>query len=588
MAMKTLLKHTKNLKLLYIEDEKCVRDESLALLENFFKYITVCKDGQEGLDIYKASIYQQNFVYDIVLTDILMPSLSGIDLIKEILKLNPKQHICVISAQDESSNLVKLINLGVNNFLLKPLKETHFIQTFSRISKQIKHEQQALRYENSIINANLFLEQEIQKRTQQLKDQLLIDQLTGLQNRMALKTQMEKNSYTMLALIDINRLLFINDLYGTNIGNQVIQGFANLLKKMADEENYMIYRTSGDEFVICSSDETKTRFKHFIQKLSKKVVNLPLYIQDIEDEIYIDATIGVSYELSHLASLGVFYNSNLLLTQADIALKNAKENKKQLVTYDETMNTLQKMQNIMEWKQKIKNAYEYNNIVAVYQPIVNANGEIIKYETLMRLREDTKLISPYFFLETAILTNEYPKLSRAIIEQALKKLIDTNHTISINLTYSDFKDPYLFKLLIQTLKNHDIGNRLIFEIVESEDIKDYKLFEKFVKKFKKYGVRIAIDDFGSGFSNFENIIKTAPEYIKIDGSLVKDIDKNKNALTIVKAIVQIAHELDIKVIAEFVHSKDVLEILKTLKVDEYQGFYFYEPALTFVQQESTV
>lgn len=171
-----------------------------------------------------------------------------------------------------------------------------------------------------------------------------------------------------------------------------------------------------------------------------------------------------------------------------------------------------------------------------------------------------------------------------VISQTIDKLIQTNHTISINLTFTDTQDPKIISLLEESLKKHRIGDRLIFELVESEDIKDYGLLEDFIQRFKPYGVKIAIDDFGSGFSNFSNIIRMDADYIKIDGSLVKDIDHDKNSLAIVKAIVQFAHTLGIKIIAEYVHSKEVIEVLKSLDIDEYQGFYFYEPALDFQEE----
>ena len=250
------------------------------------------------------------------------------------------------------------------------------------------------------------------------------------------------------------------------------------------------------------------------------------------------------------------------------------------------------MKNTLNWKRKIQYALKIDNIVPVYQPIVNSKGKVIKYEALMRLREiengEEKLITPYFFLDIAIATKQYAKLSHRVIKKALGKLKEDSCTISINLTYSDFIDPDIIKLLTDTLEAHDIGDRLIFEIVESEDIKDYKLLQRFIRKFRKHGVKIAIDDFGSGFSSFGNIIQTRPDYLKIDGSLIKNIHRDRHAQIMVKAIMNVAHELEVKVIAEYVHSKEVLEKLKEYEIDEYQGFYFYEPSTALVHEEDMV
>ncbi len=592
MLYQELYQYTKNLRLLYVEDEKSVRDESAELLSHFFKSVTICEDGLEALAYYKSVYYEKNLKFDIVLTDILMPRLNGIDLIKEILTINPKQPICVVSAQDDVSNLIEIINLGINNFILKPLQQKQFVEIFYKMVRALHHEKEAELYRNKMRYTKLMLEDEVEKRTRALKRQLYTDQLTGLQNRLALNRAIEQNRYTMLALVDIDRLQFVNDLYGTEIGNEVIMRFANILTKEIASSGYSLYRTSGDEFAICAASGTGADFRDFIKKLSSKLLEIPLYIEMLDEEIDIDATIGLSSELALLQLSGMIYNSHLLLMQADIALKYAKENKKPFVVYKESMNTLQRMQNIIEWKQRIKSAFETDNIIPVFQPIVDRQGAIVKYEALMRIREysdgESSLVTPYHFLDIAIMTKQYAKLSQKIIVQVLDLLINTNHTISINLTYSDLKNQNLYRVLIDALKKYPIGERLIFEIVESEDIKDYKIVQKFILRFKKYGVRIAIDDFGSGFSNFENIIKTMPDYIKIDGSLVRRIDRDKNSFAIVKAIVQIAHELNIKVIAEYVHSKEVFDLLKELGVDEFQGFFFYEPSLAFVTETNMV
>lgn len=580
MNFKRLFPYTKYLHLLYVEDDREIVEQSLELFKMFFATVTVCEDGQKGLEAYEYSMHAENRSFDIVITDLNMPNLNGLGMIEQILNFNPIQRILVVSAQDESDMLLKLINLGINNFLLKPMQEKQLLEALYKISYNIHNEKISLRYNKEMSASNEYLELEVKKRTKALKDQLYTDHLTGLKNRTALSRDIEKNQYNILAIVDIDRLQFINDLYGSDIGNEIIKQFANILEVYTKQSNYELYRTSGDEFSICSCEKNSFNFENFIKKLSDFVIHLPLFIEKLGEEVYIDATIGVSLEKEHL------------LTQADIALEFAKTNQKPLIIYYESLNTLEKMKNTLNWKRKIQYALENDNIVPVYQPIVNSKGKVIKYEALMRLREiengEEKLITPYFFLDIAIATKQYAKLSHRVIKKALGKLKEDSCTISINLTYSDFIDPDIIKLLTDTLEAHDIGDRLIFEIVESEDIKDYKLLQRFIRKFRKHGVKIAIDDFGSGFSSFGNIIQTRPDYLKIDGSLIKNIHRDRHAQIMVKAIMNVAHELEVKVIAEYVHSKEVLEKLKEYEIDEYQGFYFYEPSTALVHEEDMV
>jgi EAL domain-containing protein (putative c-di-GMP-specific phosphodiesterase class I) len=257
-----------------------------------------------------------------------------------------------------------------------------------------------------------------------------------------------------------------------------------------------------------------------------------------------------------------------------------KAKKKHFAMYSSAIDKRKEDQDSLVWKDKIKSAIEEHCIVPVYQPIVNRLGEAVKYETLMRLREKEsgKLISPFFFLDVAIKTRLYSVLSTATIFEALRLLDTSGHTLSFNFTYGDIKNSELLSEIELFLRNRpNLGNRVVFEITESESIENYDDVKRFMKRFRAYGVKFAIDDFGSGFSNFENKLEIHPDYLKIDGSLIKAIDTDEKSYILVKAIVQFSHELGIKVIAEYVHSEIIFTMLKALDVDEYQGFYFSEP-----------
>ncbi|MGB5791827.1 EAL domain-containing protein [Poseidonibacter sp.] len=127
------------------------------------------------------------------------------------------------------------------------------------------------------------------------------------------------------------------------------------------------------------------------------------------------------------------------------------------------------------------------------------------------------------------------------------------------------------------MKNCPSSKNIIFEILESDFIEDFTIVESFASKVRESGCQIAIDDFGSGFSSMENILNLKPDIIKIDGSLIKNIHTSLESRTIVKNIVNMAKDLNAKTVAEYVHSKEVLEIVQELEVDFAQGFYLAEP-----------
>ncbi|MDD4506629.1 MAG: EAL domain-containing protein [Sulfurospirillaceae bacterium] len=213
--------------------------------------------------------------------------------------------------------------------------------------------------------------------------------------------------------------------------------------------------------------------------------------------------------------------------------------------------------------------------------MVDKDGKIVKYEALMRLREEeggiVSFVSPLEFLEVASKTKHYNQISEMMLLKSLDICARVNEPISLNLNYQDILNKSLHEKLKKAILHHDIGKKVIFEIVESQNIQSYKLLQNFIAEFKTYGVRFAIDDFGTGFSNFTHIFELSPDFIKIDGSLIKNIHVDKKSYELVKAIVFFSKELGIQTIAEFVHAKEVFDITLKLGIDQFQGYYFSEP-----------
>jgi EAL domain-containing protein (putative c-di-GMP-specific phosphodiesterase class I) len=166
-----------------------------------------------------------------------------------------------------------------------------------------------------------------------------------------------------------------------------------------------------------------------------------------------------------------------------------------------------------------------------------------------------------------------------VIFKSLDMAKEKNVQMSINISKKDILNSEFLKELKEKIKTLGIGNQITFEITESEDISHHRYLKNFIVEFRDIGVKFAIDDFGSGFSNFSFILEVSPDFIKIDGSLIKNIDSSKNSYELVKSIVAFSHALDKKVVAEFVHSKEVFDIAYELGIDLFQGYYFAQPAL---------
>ena len=172
----------------------------------------------------------------------------------------------------------------------------------------------------------------------------------------------------------------------------------------------------------------------------------------------------------------------------------------------------------------------------------------------------------------------YDRITKTIIQKTFEVFEMHPFDFSINLSFEDIINDEMYTFIIQKLKDSRMGSRLTFELLESEKVNDFEKVVQFFNEIKRYGAKVAIDDFGSGFSNFSYIIKLNPDFIKIDGSLIKDIDKDKNAQIVVETIVDFSKKLGIKTVAEFVHSSTVLSTVKGLGIDYSQGYFIDMPS----------
>ncbi|NOX16336.1 MAG: EAL domain-containing protein [Epsilonproteobacteria bacterium] len=553
--IKELVRMSRGLKLLYVEDDKNARQTTLKMLSNFFQDITIAVDGKDGIEKFKSK------KIDLILSDINMPNLNGLEMLKIIRELNSDIPALLLSAHNDSDYFMEAIELDIDGYILKPLVFEQFAKTLFKIVQKL----------NLLIlkdNYQKNLENEVKKRNAELEHKLYFDSLTNLLSRYSFFLDIKKLYSPIILLLDIDKFKVINEVYGIDIGSIVLQKFAYFLQLMTKNDFCKLYRLSADEFAIVDSSKhiDTEKYEELIKNIFKKLHHFKITID--KNIISIDITIGLST---------VETNS---YESAKIALDYAKKHKKPFMMYSSAIDYRKENSLALRYRDEISLAIDEDRVTAVYQPIVDEKAQIVKYETLMRLKDrgSNKLISPFHFLEVAIKTRLYEQLSSIIVFKALQLLYLTDKILSINFTYSDIKNGLFIQKIENFLSQNDrVGQRTVFEITESESIENYDDVKSFIKRFRKYGVKIAIDDFGSGFSNFNYILEVEPDYLKIDGSLIKDIDTNESSCILVEAIVQFSHKLGIKVIAEFVHSKKIFDMLKELGVDEYQGYYFYEP-----------
>ncbi|MEV9528300.1 EAL domain-containing protein [Aliarcobacter butzleri] len=402
-------------------------------------------------------------------------------------------------------------------------------------------------------------------KTEELKRNLRLDFLTNIGNRYKLIEDVSKSVNPCISILDIVSFSDVNDFFGYKTGDNVLKIVARKIEELLiDKENYKVYRDHSDTFCIVAQNEDRDKFIKNIDEISKTIAKVPIVIKS--RELYV--------QLSYVFS---FESKENLLETANIIKRYSQANKN-IIVYDKALELEKDYEKNIFWTLKIKKALDEDKIVPYFQPIYNLKtNKIEKYEALVRLIDGNNVISPYYFLDISKKSKQYLQLTKTMIQKTFDYFRDKDFEFSINLTFEDIKSEYISSFIIELLKEYKIGHRVVFEIVESEEIDNFRKINEFFVTIREYGCKIAIDDFGSGYSNFEYLTKLNVDYIKIDGSLIKDILINKSSQNIVSMLVNFAKGQKVKTIAEFVSNKDILNKVRELGIDYVQGYYIKEP-----------
>ncbi|MCD4757580.1 MAG: EAL domain-containing protein [Arcobacteraceae bacterium] len=527
----------KDITVLYCEDEQYLRDVTKGILETFTKKQYVAEDGAIGLELFKK--YEDDI--DLIITDVNMPNMNGLDMTKEIKAINPNIPIVVATAFSNSEYLLEAIELGVDKYVLKPINIKKLLDTMN----------QSLMYH-------------------ELRD-LYKDQLTHLPNRNALIKDVKNSDSTLLALIDIDKFSVLNDLYGEEFGDKILLSFTEQIKNTF-QKFYKIYRVGSDRFVVlCSCDDDiscQSDFKELANQFSNIIDKDGINVDDTNIDINI--TIGVAQSKDKHA-----------FEYAQRAMQKARKKYLQILEYDESLFEQKKdIQENITWIKKIKSGIADNSFHSFLQPIVDAQTqEIYKYEALIRyIGEDGKEVAPFCFLPIAKKAKLFPIIIKVMLTNVISIIQEKNIRVAINLSFDDIINKETHNFIFTTLEEHPQEAKLIeFEILESEEIEDFDIVREFIAKIRKFGCKIGVDDFGAGYSNFNMLEALNIDYVKIDGSLIKEIDHLPKQALIVETIAQFCKKLGIKTVAEFVSSEEIYHTAKKLGIDYMQGYHFGKP-----------
>ena len=410
-----------------------------------------------------------------------------------------------------------------------------------------------------VINTSILT---IKKYQAKIYEKFYFHPLTHLPNRNKFLEIVKEKKYP-ITLFNADKFKEINLFFGVEIGDELIKEVAKRFKSYKKEFGYKIFHLDIDEFALLFSENIEEKVLLEKIDLILSVLEEPYLIEG--HEILIRFRVGISF-------------SKKDYIRADVALDYAKHSKKDIVFGREVRSQNDSYKEHLKWLKKLQIALKNDRIVPFFQPIMDREGNLAKYEALVRLiDEDGKVVSPFFFLDVAKKSRLYLEITKRVISKALYIAEKENVSVSVNLTLEDIEDENMREFIFKKLAMLKNPSKITFEIVETEDIRESEIVKKFLVTLQEMGSLIYIDDFGSGYSNFDYVVKLNPNGVKIDGSLIKNILTDKNSEIIVKTIISFAKEMNIQIVAEFVENEEIFEKLKELGVDYFQGYYFSPP-----------
>ena len=438
---------------------------------------------------------------------------------------------------------------------------TGIIGTLSDITKSVELNHLLSRYQDELYHLSV------------------TDPLTGLYNRRHFDGQLEviladhlpKNMPVCLLLIDIDGFKFINDTYGHPFGDEVLRTTAQLLKQLVRRNDY-IARLAGDEFAMVLKNTDIVNATRIAQKVHDSISNtrIPLPVGHMQ----LQSSMGVAEAPTHGS------NAQDLVSAADVALYHSKRggrNRIEVLSPDISKAVM----SIFSQGFQLRNALEQGQLHAAYQPICNLkNGEPMAYEVLARMRVNGLVIQAKDFITVAEELGLTRDVDLNIIGQALQQT-PMDFALFLNVDISSFNTKDFVQDLSKLLKPAcDSGRSITIEITERETIPISDTLHQDIQTLRAFGCKLALDDFGSGYSTYNFLNQFRPDFLKIEGSFVRGMLRNESDRKIVTHIHDLATSFGMKTIAESVEDAATEQALMEIGISNAQGLFYGAPRMT--------
>ena len=410
------------------------------------------------------------------------------------------------------------------------------------------------------------------------------DGLTGLPNRVSLQKALEAafadGEKGSVALLDVDHFKYINDNFGHRAGDQLLVAIGGLLKDMVKEENVQVYRLGGDEFALHLPDALRGDASHIGERALTALRHYKFPVPGQGCLSTLTGSIGVATYPFQGADVAT------LLSNVDIAMYQAKDNGRNRVRlHDHNPDDLRGTHKRVHWARELREVLDENRVMLCSQPVVRLRDRTaVHQEILVRILDrNGSMVLPGQFIEVA----ESLGMAQEIDLRVVSKVIDVlqgpeyrgrKSRFFVNLSRTSISDPHWVRRFHNMLAAARIDHsQLVFEITETAAMSSVDVTQEFITQMKGMGCRFALDDFGAGFSSFYFLKRFDVDYLKIDGSFVRDLATDNASRLFVRALCDVARGLNKQVIAEWVEDQAVMDILVEMGVQYGQGFLFARP-----------
>jgi diguanylate cyclase (GGDEF)-like protein/PAS domain S-box-containing protein/excisionase family DNA binding protein len=420
--------------------------------------------------------------------------------------------------------------------------------------------------------------------TERIEHLALHDPLTDLPNRHSLQSRIEtalvEGTVGALLFLDIDHFKYVNDNFGHRTGDQLIIGVGSVLREVVRDFGGELYRLGGDEFAIHLPEALRKQGRHAAERALDAIRHYRFQGSDQKVVSNLSASIGIA--------LYPFHGSDVpsLFSNVDIAMYQAKElGRNREVVFDQASDNLRSTHRRIHWAKRLRDALDEDRISLFAQPGVRLRDQkSMHHEVLVRLKDDQgAFILPSTFIELAESLSLVQEIDLQVVEKLLAFMRVNNQLgkklrYFVNLSRVSISDPHWIKRLMSLLKGSGVDpTQLVFEITETAAMSEIDVTLKFISQLKDIGCRFALDDFGAGFSSFYYLKRFEVDYLKIDGTFIRDLATDEGSRLFVRALNDVARGLSKQVVAEWVESPETLKLLQDMGAQYGQGFMFRKP-----------